>query len=686
MAEQPMGKGLLRVVTPEENQTESEAYSEQEQDFTVAMFKRQLVAFVNRQFTDAKNFRESEGIEQELLLSLRTYRGQYDAQKLQQIEQFRGSKVYSRITASKCRGATAILRDIYLNSERPWSLQPTPVPELPEDIMSSIMQLVQTETATLQQAGQPIDEGAMKLRVEALMESAQKAAQRNAARETREAASFMEDLLIEGGFYKALNEMIADLPVYLYGIIKGPVVRKQTQIKWAGGQPTLAETVKLCWNRVSPFDIWFSPAASTVNNASVFERVPLARDELADLRGLPGYDDEAIEKVLMEYDNKSTSWARWSSSFETTRAELERRETLPEDGEQRYLDTLEFHGYVRGQWLADWGVPEDELGDLAAEYYVTCWLICDEIIKVQVNPNPRQRPIYYVTSFEKIPGSLYGNGLPQILSDIQDVANATLRALVNNLSIASGPQVIVDDDRMAPGADKDMLYPWKRWHVTTDPYSNNQAPIQFYQPNSNAQELLGVYKEFSNMADEISAIPRYMTGSTRAGGAATTASGLAMLMNNSSKVMQSVVANIDQDIMQPVIDELYDMVMLLHPDKLRGDEQVVVKGVANALRREQDRVRQLEFLQITANPIDAPIIGPERRANLLRAVSKDIGLPYENVVPEEEEVKAALANQPPAGGAPPAGAPQGNAPPPAPSEGGPPHMNTQSNARQTTGQ
>lgn len=664
---------------------EQEVLPEDEAAPDFDLFKRRLVSHVAGQFDDAKEFRESEGIEAELLHSLRTYRGQYDAQKLRDIEQFSGSKVYSRITASKCRGATAILRDIYLNTERPWSLEPTPMPELPDDVMSAIMQLVQTESATLQQAGQAVDEGAMRLRVEALMESAQKAAQRNAARETREASAYMEDLLLEGGFYQALAEMIADLPIFLYGVIKGPVIRKHTQIKWVNGRAELTEVPKLFWNRVSPFDVWFSPGATKVQHASVFERVSLTRDELADLRELPGYDTEAIDRVLAEYDTKSSMWSRWSSSFEVSRASLERRERASESSDKRYLDTLEYHGYVRGQWLLDWGVPEEEISDVLAEHYVTCWLVCDEVIKVQVNPNPRQRPIYYVTSFEKVPGSLYGHGLPQILSDIQDVANATLRALVNNLSIASGPQVMIEEDRVSPGADKQSLYPWKRWYLQSDPYSNHQAAVQFYQPQSNAQELLGVYKEFSNMADEISAIPRYMTGSTRAGGAATTASGLAMLMNNSSKVMQSVVANIDIDIMQPVIDELYDMVMLLHPEKLRGDENVVVKGVANALRREQDRVRQLEFLQITANPIDAPIIGPERRANLLRAVSKDIGLPYEETVPDEEEVRAALS-APPAEPPPNAGGPTGGSPPPAPSAGGPPHLNTQDNARNTSGQ
>jgi hypothetical protein len=57
------------------------------------------------------------------------------------------------------------------------------------------------------------------------------------------------------------------------------------------------------------------------------------------------------------------------------------------------------------------------------------------------------------------------------------------------------------------------------------------------------------------------------------------------------------------------------------------------------MQRETLRQRQLEFLQLTANPIDMQIIGPKGRANVLRAVSHGIGLDGEEVVPSEEELE-----------------------------------------------
>lgn len=647
--------GLLRVVSPEElAKQQAEAISTKDVEKN-EVFVGQLANHVRNSFIDARNHHESERIRDRLLHDLRTYRGQYSSDKLQEIAAFQGSQVFARLTSVKCRGASALLRDIYLSTDRPWRIDPSPEPEIPGNVAENVIGLVQTEVGTLQSGGQQIDEQMIEDRVKSLMDAAKKAEKKNARKEADKAADVLDDVLVEGGFYKALDDMLIDLPIFLFGCIKGPIIRKETTFKWLpDGKKEIIEKPKMYWERVSPFDLYFSPGASSVEHSTVHERIRLTRDELYDLKDMPGYSEDAIERVLADMSGSTQGMTEWMAYFETERAALENREDPTVDRELLFVDALAYNGYVRGQWLLDWGMPKSKIDDPNREYFTTCWLINNEIIKAQIEPNPRQRPNYYITSFEKIPGSIYGNGLPEILSDIQDVANATLRALVNNLAISSGPQVIIDEERIAPGYDGDTLYPWKRWHIIADPLTPTSKAVDFYQPDSNSAELLGVYKEFTNMADEISAIPRFLTGSQRTGGAASTASGLAMLMNNAGKVMQSVAANIDQDIIKPVLEMLYDMVMLTDPGKLRGDEEIVVRGVYNAIQREQDRVRQLEFLNLTSNPIDMQIIGPRGRAGVLRAVAENLGLEYEDIVAEDEQIQQMLqdaALQGPAEGA-----------------------------------
>jgi hypothetical protein len=207
------------------------------------------------------------------------------------------------------------------------------------------------------------------------------------------------------------------------------------------------------------------------------------------------------------------------------------------------------------------------------------------------------------------------------------------------MSIASGPQVVINTELLDPTTNEDQLYPWKRWKVNSDPLGATREPVTFFQPNSNAQELMQIYQGMSSLGDDISAIPRYVTGESLSGGAGRTASGLSMLMGNAQKVLQTVAANIDIDVMRGVLSSLYDMIMLTdRTGLLSGDEQIKVNGVVVALQKETEHQKQLQFLQITGNPVDLQIIGEVGRARVLRSLAQGLGLP-DDIVPDDETIQ-----------------------------------------------
>lgn len=602
-----------------------------------------LANHIRARMTDMRNFRNTEGISERLLHALRTYKGMYSTSKLAEIRQFGGSEVYARVTATKCRAATALLRDVYLGPERPWDVKPTPDPVVPMDVEGMIQQLVNVEVQTNAAAGVPTDPQQIQDRVGMLRIEAKRAAKKMAQDEAVKAATKLDDMLVEGGFYEAFAEFLIDLPIFPFACIKGPEVRRHNQMKWVNGQPIRESIPKMFWRRVSPFDIYWSPGADKPQSADFVERIKLTRAELQSCKGLPGYNDAAIDKILeISYTDGLHEW--WDT-IDTSRAELEDRERWARTASS-LIDTAEFTGHISGRMLREWGLSPDEVPDEFGEYFVTAWLIDRYVIKVHINPSSQQRPPYYISAFEQIPGAMIGYGLVDLLEDVQTICNASARALVNNASISSGPQVVINDEVLQPG-ENDNLFPWKRWHVSYDPTlgSASSRPIDFYQPNLNAAELMGIFKEWSILGDEISSIPRYMTGNEKVGGAGRTASGLAMLMGNASKTLQNVAASIDRDVIQPLLNQLYDMIMLTSPNALRGDEQIVVKGVNHAVKREQDRMRQLEFLQLTANPIDQQIIGPVGRANVLRSVAQNLGLEHERTVPDDEAIQAQIQAQ-----------------------------------------
>lgn len=600
--------------------------------------KEDLGRMVVEYFEVAKRNRTKHDLNNRLLHCLRAYNGQYDPDVLQKIRQFGGSEVYARLTTAKCRGATSMLRDVFLSADRVWGLAPTPVPSLPDDISQSITELVASETANATMLGAPPSEEQLSGRLKQLLDAAISATQKKAKEEAKRAENYIDDILVEGGFYTALGEFLIDLPIFPIAIIKGPVVVNFTELDWVDGRAQIVSKPKMTWRRVSPFDLYPSPSASSVDDSWVIERIKISRSDLNMLVGLPGYEEEAINNVLDEY---AQGLHVWMDDIDSQRAESEHKED-PSMNDGEMLDSLEFNGPVQGQKLLDFGFKSEQIPDPLRDYYVTLWQIGRHVIKIQINPNPKKRNPYYVSSFDPVPGSIYGNSLVDLITDIQNVANASLRSLVNNMAIASGPQVTINEERLSPTTNADSLFPWKRWRFTSDPMGlDTSRPIDFFQPQSNAQELLTVYNQMMNMADEISAIPRYITGSDKVGGAASTASGLAMLMNNASKVLQNVAASIDRDIMSPLVNDLYMMIMLTDQQGiLRGDEQVVVKGVTKAMQKETDRMRRLEFLQATANPVDMQIVGLPGRAAVLRALADDLALPGEDVVPPAEAMQA----------------------------------------------
>lgn len=604
----------------------------------------ELAGYVRAQFEIFRNHRNTQaGWSNRMLAAMRTFNGQYDPSKLAEITKWGGSTVYARLIAQKCRAASSLLRDIYLGQDIPWSLQPPKNPPVPPDVIAKIDALIKAEAQQVaQQLGQPPSPSDLGERKRHLLEQASDAAKRKAAQQARDSGDKIQDMLNQGGYYHALAEFLVDLPIFPFACIKGPVVKVIPTVVWppGGGAPTIEQTPKLTWNRVSPFDIWFTPGVADIENANVIEKLRVTRAELNDLLDLPGYNQSEIRAVLDEYGSGGL-YDNWDTT-DAERSVLESREN-PAWNRSGMISMMEFNGNVQGRILQDYGlVVQDELRD----YHVQVWVVGSHVIKCHLSPSPRQRHPYFITSFEKVPGTPVGNGLTDLLADLQESANATLRSLVNNISIASGPQVVVNDDMLAPEENGEDMYPWKRWHTRADPMtSGGKQPISFFMPAMNAQAMIEVFDKFVSIADDVSAIPKYV-GGQGGGGAGRTASGLAMLMGNASKILQTVSANIDRDIIEGSMMQLQDLLLLTDKSGLlTGEERLTVQGVNVAIQRETLRQRQIEFLTATNNPTDQKIMGIKGRATVLRSVSTTIGMPGEEIVPDDDAIEKMMKEE-----------------------------------------
>src|SRR5215204_1598150 len=364
----PSGPPLLRVVTPQgltDYERERNTPPPGSDDVTMS----ELARHIRTEWEVMRNHRNSaNGWNQRLLHAQRVFNGEYDPSQLMDIKQFGGSEVYARIIALKCRGASALLREVYLTTDKPWGLDPSPEPVLPDDIMQDVQALIAMEAQSQIASGQSLDINALRDRTNTLIASARKAAKKKAMKEARIAESKLDDRLSEGGFYSALTEFITDIPLFPFACIKGPVVRVVPAAVWQAGQPITQPRPKMFWERKSPFDIYWSPGASHIKDAAVIERQRLTRADLNDVMDLPGYNKANIEKVLDDYGRGGLS-GDWMDSTDSQQAQGESREN-PHFNRSGMIDCAEFHGNVQGRLLLDYGFSAEEIPDPLRDYFV----------------------------------------------------------------------------------------------------------------------------------------------------------------------------------------------------------------------------------------------------------------------------------------------------------------------------
>lgn len=423
------------------------------------------------------------------------------------------------------------------------------------------------------------------------------------------------------------------------------MLKKRKKLSWQSGfgrmRPSVKDQMQLEFQRVSPFDIYPSPESEGINDGDLIEHIRFRRGELYNMLGVPGYKDDQIRGVLTEYEGGKRIWL-WNDS---ERNEHENKHHWWRHHRNGLIDGLHYWGSIQGKHLKQWGLEvEDEL----AEYQIDAILIGRYIIRCSINNDPLARRPYQKACYDPIPGGFWGNSIRYLMADIQELCNATARSLVNNMAMASGPQVEVNYERLSPLENEMEMYPWKIWQTRGSEVGGSPV-LQFFQPNSNAAELMAVYEKFEIKADDATSIPRYSYGNENVGGAGQTASGLSMLMQSAAKGIKAAIGSFDIGIVVPALEQQYFYNMITSKDpSVQGDSQIVARGAKALLLKDIAQMRRNEFLAMTANPIDLEIVGIEGRANMLRETAKDFNM--DGVVPSRERIKAlakAKADNPP---------------------------------------
>ena len=629
-----IGSALIPVARASDLEAQAQRASDEKQNTPMI---QGLASHVHKRWEVMRDHHQ-DNLEERLAKCVRARNMEYEPAKLAEIQEQGGSEIFMGIVSAKCRTATAWLRDTLLGTgtDKPWSLSATPIPEVPPDITQAMQNIMQQNLMQYYDAGgEPPDDAELKQLASGMKDTAMRSMKFEAEKRVERMETKMEDQMLEGGFTKALFEFTNDIATFPYAVLKGPIPRKRKAMKYVDGGLGVVDVLRDEWERVDPFKFYWMPWGDDIHSMPVAELHHLTRDDIENMLGVEGYDEDAVRSILTNFGSGGFSW-------------LDHNDDLMEDATGQDFDeantdlvaAIQLWDTIPGDVLLDWGLGEDEVGDPHKSYPCEVWMIDNIVVRAVLNYDPLGRKPYYMTSFEKVPGRIDGNGVADLCMDAQNMCNAAARALANNMGISSGPQVGVNISRLPNGEDITQMYPWKIWQFKQSDYQDGTPPMTFFQPNSNAAELMGVFDRFMAISDEVSGIPRYMTGQ-HVPGAGRTSSGLSMLMSNAGKSIKQVISNIDHDVMRPMLERQYQRNLRYSDDPdLIGDVQIVATGAMSLVVKEAEAVRKTDFLRlILESPVAQQIVGLPGTAELLRDLAGNLNTNVDRLVPSREDVQ-----------------------------------------------
>lgn len=634
-----------------------------------------------------RNKMAREKVTQRLLKCLRARRGVYSQNELQQIQQRGGINViWVELTEEKCKAAGAWVREVVMPvGDYPASIEPSPIPDLPEPMKVAIakkamkkaqemMVHMGQQMAAAQQAQQPqppadpsappgpppqagppqavppqqpMDREEFRAMAVEIGERMREQAEQQAKDEAEKAAKKMEtkihDLMAEGGWDEAIDKFIEEFVTYPTAVLMGPVYERANQLEWGQGfTPEVNNNPQQRWKWVPIFDVYPAQFASSCQTGDLCVRVRYTRRELSELRGVQDYRTDQIEKALMAYTNGHLEGWLWQ---EAERQRLEQETLFSWLSPRGVIDGIHFWGSVPGWRLMSWGVRGMEDLDPVEEYEVDAILIGPYVIRCAINRDPLKRRPFFNASFDPVPGAFWGRSIPDLVETPQKMVNAAACSLADNMSWASGPMMWVHNDRLADGEDALEMIPGKVWQLKSDPTQGVNPGIGVFDIPDHSEKLQALIEKWSIKADDSSGVPRYTYGNERVGGAADTYSGLAMLMNNAAKGLRRAIGQIDINVIRPSIYMAFINEMVYgDDDSLKADCVVVPKGATAMLVKEARNQAVLTAAQLTANPIDMPIIRAKGRAAILRKVlGEALEINPEGIVPSDEEIEEQMA-------------------------------------------
>ena len=554
-----------------------------------------------------------------------------------------GPDIVMDISSPIVKNIVGLIRDIFVGSTaQPYTINATPVVELPEDVEAQLLEKIERELETFI-AINGGDVNAVRAQVTEMRAAVQLEENRKANVAAERLRTIIADRLYDADWEAQFIDFIDHFCIYPAAIMKAPAVNTRTVMRWDGTtvSPT-TETVRQVEN-ISPFDFFPAPYATDIQSADyVIERRRLTRNELLQLGSASGYDVDVIAEVFEANPNGAP--LPYGSVDDDDISDTDIGDKTDMDA----FDALGYYGRIRNDLLAEYGIEfaEEEMHG-ASEAEV--WVVGGRVIKCLLNPDPLGRRPFFKACFEKVPSSFWGASPAMKLRDTQRVCTASVRALVRNMQYSSGPIGEVRKGAVKDGHAPNAIIPHTIRVVEEDNFGNGAPAYRFYTVPSLSNELVALFDKFMGYGYELIGIPRVAFGSPQGlGTLGRTAGGVSIILNQSTKAIKQALRMIESGLIEPVVQEFinYEIRTSNDPD-IRGDIRVYARGVSGLMEQESkngDLEWALQSISSMVGVVDPttgqPIVPATAVQRILYTMFKNKGLSTEGIFPDFDRQEA----------------------------------------------
>lgn len=632
-----------------------------------------LASRVMRQMRTNYDERSTNGINERLRYDVMAQTCSYDEKQKAFLKDIGiNERIYSPVTSVKVRAAKSMLMELLsYGEEAPFSIHPTPDPEVPEEVVTETLQHTVGEIQNLMKflADNGITDENIPPEVSEQIQSLVKKAMDVGFEESegrkddvaRSSAKSLEkkvlDAMIQGGFKQAVLKCLDDVCTYGTCVLKGPFIRNVAHNKVVkdskkGGVRKIRRAIDpiLCYESISPVDCYPAPGAEDVSDGALCIRVRYTREQLwryrassaADKKdGYEGWRDAAIAKLLRE-NRDGVRLVEFPADQSIRDATIQPSDQV---GDCKY-EGVEFMGYVDGYELLELGITNtlDGIKILADEmYYCDTIVIGNEVVFCRIYDErlgcPLSKGVFY-----SVPGSWWGESIADKLYADQSMMNNAIVALLRNMGFASSAMMWINDaSRLIDKSSDAYTAEAGKVFAFANSYAGQQnagAPMGVLQIPSNASELLGVAKYVNAQVDIDSGIPAFSEGTGGSnGGALRTAEGLRTYTEASSRGMKMVITTFDNDITCGTAQRTATMLML-QDESIRGDIEVRSVGLMGKILRAQNDQARVQLFNLCLNSqIMQQIIGVKGIVEMFRPSLKDVNMNPDNICPSVERMR-----------------------------------------------